>query len=136
MTAKKLMLALAAAAALGGCIKIDKTPPKDLPAFVKLYPGSTQIMNMSMAGVTADAFTTLDPPDKVMSFYRDRAAADGLAEGQAPAQPTASAGQVQAAFSDAATGRMLAVVAKPAQGGAGTMVSLTWKAPAPARAGS
>src|SRR5580698_5621022 len=93
-TMKKLILALAAAALLGGCIKMDKTPPKDLPAFVKLYPGSTQMMNMSVAGVTADAVTTTDTPDKVIDFYRTQAASDGLTETQTPPQAGAPAGQL------------------------------------------
>ena len=40
---KRLILALVAATALGGCIKMDKTPPKNMPAYVKLYPGSNQV---------------------------------------------------------------------------------------------
>src|SRR5271156_6693350 len=106
---KRVILALVAAAALGGCLKMDKTPPKDLPAFVKLYPGSTQVMNLSVAGVTADAISTTDTPDKVLDFYRTQAASDGLTENQAPAQPGATAGQLQATFTDTAGGRMLIV---------------------------
>jgi len=127
---KRLFLALGVAVALAGCVKMDKTPPKDVPAYVHLYPGSTQVMNMSMAGVTADAFTTTDTPDKVMTFYRTQASTDGLTEGQAPAQANASPGQLQASFTDAASGRLLVVIAKPQA--AGSMVSLTWKTPAKA----
>jgi uncharacterized protein YceK len=122
---KKLILALAVAALLGGCIKMDKTPPKDMPAYVKLYPGSTQVMNMALGGVTADAATTTDTPDTVMIYYRNQASADGLTEGAAPTT-TASAGQQQASFTDS-TGKMLAVVAKPQ--GTGTLITLTWKNP-------
>jgi hypothetical protein len=124
----KLILALAAVTLVGGCIKMDKTPPKDMPAYVKLYPGSTQMMNMTMGGITADAFTTSDSPDTVMIFYRNQASADGLTETAAPAQATtgATAGQVQATFTDA-SGKMLAVVAKPQANL--TIVSLTWKTP-------
>jgi hypothetical protein len=128
---KRLILALIAAAALAGCVKMDKTPPKDLPAFVKLYPGSTHMMSMNVAGLTVDGSTTADSPDKVLSFYRAQAASDGLTETQAPATGAASAGQSQAAFIDQANGRMLIVLAKPQQG-AGTLVELSWKAPAKA----
>jgi len=123
-----MILALVAAVALTGCIKIDKTPPKNLPAYVKLYPGSTQVMNLSLGGVTADAVTTMDPPDTVMIFYRNQASANGLTEAAAPPQAAAgaSAGQEQANFTDA-TGKMLLVVAKPQAGG--TLVTLTWKNP-------
>jgi hypothetical protein len=123
---KRLILTLAAAVALAGCIKVDKTPPKDLPAYVKLYPGSTQVMNMSMGGVTADAFTTTDPPDTVMIFYRNQASADGLTETATPTQAPAAAGQQQATFTDT-SGKMLVVVAKPQANL--TVVSLTWKTP-------
>jgi uncharacterized protein YceK len=121
---KKLILALAVAALLGGC-SINKTPPKNLPAYVKLYPGSTQVMNMSIGGVTADAATTTDTPDTVMIFYRNQASADGLTEGAAPTT-TAAAGQQQATFADS-TGKMVAVVAKPQ--GTGTLITVTWKNP-------
>ena len=125
---KRVIAALMATAALGGCVKMDKTPPKDLPAYVKLYPGSTQVMNMSLAGVTADAATTTDTPDTVMIFYRNQASADGLTESTPPTQTAAAAGQQQATFTDP-SGKMLVVVAKP-QSGVGTVVSLTWKTPA------
>jgi len=126
---KRVIVALMAVAALGGCVKMDKTPPKDIPAYVKLYPGSTQVMNMSLAGVTADAVTTTDTPDTVMSFYRSQASANGLTEGAAPASATAgaTAGQQQATFTDT-SGKMLMVVAKPQSNL--TLVTLTWKTPA------
>jgi hypothetical protein len=124
---KKLILGLAAAAALAGCIKMDKSPPTNLPAYVKMYPGSTNVMNMNMGSVTADAFTTPDAPAQVMTFYRTQAASDALPEAAAPAAAGATAGQQQATFNDAATGRMLVVIAKPQA--AGSMVSLTWTTP-------
>jgi len=125
---RKLLLALAAVTVLGGCIKMDKTPPKNIPDYVKLYPGSTQMMNMSVGGVTADAATTTDAPDTVMIFYRNQATAAGLTEGAAPASATAGApaGQQQATFTDS-SGKMLVVIAKPQ--GTGTLISLTWKTP-------
>ena len=126
---KRVILALAVAAALGGCFKIDKTPPKNLPSYVTLYPGSTQVMNMSLAGVTADAATTTDAPDTVMIYYRNQASANGLTETAAPASAQAGAvtGQQQASFTDS-TGKMLMVVVKPQQNL--TLVTLTWKTPA------
>jgi hypothetical protein len=123
---KKLILALAVVTLLGGCFKIDKTPPKNMPAYVKLYPGSTQVMNMSIAGVTADAATTTDTPDTVMIFYRNQASSDGLTEGAAAPTAAAVAGQQQATFTDS-SGKMLAVIAKPQ--GALTLVTVTWKTP-------
>jgi hypothetical protein len=125
---KRLILALCAVAALGGCIKMDKTPPKNMPAYVKLYPGSSQVMNLSMAGVTADASTTTDTPATVLTFYRTQATADGLTESAAPATATAgaTAGQEQANFTDP-SGKMLLVVAKPQSNL--TLVTLTWKTP-------
>jgi hypothetical protein len=129
---RKLILAIAAVAALSGCIKMDKTPPKDMPAYVKLYPGSTQVMNMSLGGVTADAFTTTDTPDTVIAFYRTQAASDGLTETNAPNKPATAPDQKQAAFTDPTQDKLLVVVAKPQTGG--SMVSLTWKTPS-AKAG-
>jgi hypothetical protein len=125
---KRVILALVAAAALGGCFKMDKTPPKNLPPYVKLYPGSTQVMNFSMAGVTADAATTTDSADTVMIFYRNQASANGLTEGAVPASAAvgSTAGQEQANFTDA-SGKMLLVVAKPQSNL--TLVTLTWKTP-------
>jgi hypothetical protein len=125
---KTVILAFVAAAALGGCVKMDKTPPKNLPAYVTLYPGSTQVMNMSVAGVTADAATTTDTPATVMTYYRGQATTNGLTEGAAPASASAgaSAGQQQASFTDS-TGKMLMVVAKPQSNL--TLVTLTWKTP-------
>ena len=122
---KRAILALAAAAALSGCVKMDKTPPKDLPAYVKLYPGSTQVMNMNLGGMEADAFTTSAGVDDILAFYRTQGASDGLTETAAPPQAGGAAGDRQLALTDAATGRMLVVVVKPQA--SGSMVSLTWK---------
>ncbi len=128
---KRLILALATAAALAGCIKMDKTPPKDMPAYVRLYPGSTQVMSMNLGGMEADAFQTTASADDILAFYRTNAATDGLSETSAPAQAGAGPGDKQLALTDAATGRMLIVVIKPQAAGA-SMVSLTWKTPAKA----
>jgi len=128
---KKLILALVAATALAGCIKVDKTPPKDMPSYVRLYPGSTQVMSMNLGGMEADAFQTTASADDILAFYRTNAATDGLTETNAPAQAGAAAGDKQLALTDAATGRMLIVVIKPQASGV-SMVSLTWKTPAKA----
>ena len=125
---KKLMIALAAVALLGGCFKIDKSPPKDLPAYVHVYPGSTPMMSMNVAGLESVVVQTTDKPDEVISYYRSQASSDGLPEAPAPAASGATADQRQATFTDPATGRMLVVLAKPQ--GTQTVVSLTYK-PAP-----
>jgi hypothetical protein len=108
---------------------MDKSPPKNMPDYVKLYPGSAQMMNMSMGPITADVVTTTDTPATVLTYYRTQAAGSGLTEGAAPASASvgATAGQEQAMFSDA-SGKMLIVSAKP-QGTSGTMVTLSWKTP-------
>jgi hypothetical protein len=122
---KKLIVALAAVVMLSGCIKIDKSPPKDLPTYVHVYPGSTSVMSMSVAGLESVVFSTADKPDDVVTYYRSEASSDGLPETQATTASGASADQRQVTFNDPATGRMLVVVAKPQ--GAATMVSLTYK---------
>jgi hypothetical protein len=128
---KKLIVALAAVIALGGCFKMDKTPPKDLPAYVKLYPGSTQMMNMNMGGMEADVVTTTAGADDVITVYRTQAASDGLTETAAPQAAGAAPGDKQASFTDATSDKLLVVIAKPQSSG-GTMISLTWKVPAKA----
>ena len=124
----KLIVALAAVALLGGCIKMDKTPPKDLPAYVQVYPGAGQVMSLNVAGMSALAFQAPAKPDDVISFYRNQAAANGLPESAAPASANAATGQQQATFGDPASDRLLVVVVRPQ--GDGSMVSLTYKAPA------
>ena len=121
-----LILTLAAMAALGGCFKMDKTPPKDIPAFVKLYPGSTQVMNMEMGGLTVDGATTPDSVETVLGFYRTQAAADGLTETAPPATSSPDPSQKTAAFQG--PDKFLAIVVKP-EGAAGTLVTLSWNTP-------
>jgi hypothetical protein len=121
---RRAILALAAAAALGGCL--NKTPPKDLPPYVKLYPGSTQVMNMEMGGLTVDGATTPDSVATVLSFYRTQAAADGLTETAPPTTSSSDPNQKTAAFQG--PDKFLAVVVKP-EGGAGTLVTLSWNTP-------
>jgi hypothetical protein len=127
---KKLILALVAVAALGGCFKFDKTPPKNLPTYVRLYPGSAQVMNMSMGPVTVDAATTPDTPDTVLAYYRTQAAGDGLTETAPPANAAPAPDQKAIAFEG--PDKMLAVVVKPQSSGAGTIVTLSWTVPAKA----
>ncbi len=124
---KKLLIALAAVASLGGCVKVDKSPPKDLPAYVSIYPGATQVMSVEMGPMSALAFQAAASPDDVISYYRSQASSNGLEE---TAEPNASPSNGQLMFRDPATQRMLMVGARPR--GAGTMVSLTYtKAGAP-----
>jgi hypothetical protein len=124
---RKFLVALAAVALIGGCMKVDKNPPKEMPAYVHLYPGSTPMMNMNVMGMQAVALQTTDSPDTVMTYYRSQASADGLPEVESK-QAAPSADQKQATFGNPASGRFLVVMAKPQ--GAGTVVSLTYK-PAP-----
>ena len=123
---KRVMLALVAVAALGGCFKFDKSPPKNLPAYVKLYPGSTNVMTMNMGPVTVDGATTPDSPDTVIAFYRTQAAADGLTETTPPATAAASPDQKQVAFQG--PDKLLAVIVKP-EASSGTLVTLSWTSP-------
>jgi len=127
---RRWLFALGIAAALGGCFRMDKTPPKDLPPYVHLYPGARQMMNMSLGPETADLMTTTDSPDQVIAYYRTQAATDGLTEMSAPAPAASSPGQVQAAFADKATNRLLVVLARPQTEGqtTTTMVDLTYTA--------
>ncbi|MFI4935559.1 MAG: hypothetical protein ACHP7N_13125 [Caulobacterales bacterium] len=126
---KRLIVALVAVALVGGCMNTSKTPPKDLPDYVKIYPGATQVVAMGLGSMSTEVFSTSASPDEVVSFYRTQAQSDGLPEGSAPAPAGAPPEQKQAEFGDPASGKMLVVVAKPSQG-VGTMVSLIYK-PAP-----
>ncbi|HEY2708890.1 MAG TPA: hypothetical protein VGI95_12630 [Caulobacteraceae bacterium] len=127
---RKLNVAIVTLAAIvtAGCVKMDKTPPKDLPAYVRLYPGSQQMMNMNMGPVSSDVVTTTAAPDDVLSWYRTQAASDGLTEQAVPPKADTPATQKQAEFVDNASGRMLVVIAKPQ--GSETVVSLSYKTPA------
>jgi|SRR5579864_5190828 len=124
---RKLLLALTAALSVGACVKVNQAPPKDLPAFVKIYPGASNIVSMGMGPMSAIVFQTTSSPDDVLSYYRGQAQADGLAE--QPTKPTAgaTADQRQAEFRDAAGGEILVVIAKPQQNA--TMVDLTYNNP-------
>jgi hypothetical protein len=128
---KAWIAALASLALLGGCVKMDKNPPKDLPDYVQLYPGAQPMMNMNMGVLSAEVETTTDTPDTVMAYYRTQAAANGLIEKPAAAPANATAGQEQAQFADTTGTKILVVIAKPQS--PGTMVTLTYK---PAKAAS
>jgi hypothetical protein len=126
---KRLILALAAVAVLGGCFKFDKTPPQNMPAYVKLYPGSTQMMHMDMGQLTVDGATTPDKVDTVVAFYRTQAAADGLTETTPP--KTTSLDPDQKAIAFEGPDKFLAIIVKP-EGDTGTLVTLSWPTPAKA----
>lgn len=125
------LAAVAALAVLGGCgMQTNKDPPKNMPPYARLYPGSQNVMSLVIGPETADMMTTPDSADQVMTYYRAQAASDGLQETQAPtAAPTA--GDQKASFADQATGRMLVVIAKPkdASHGGQTMVDITYPTP-------
>ncbi len=118
----KLLLAAAIAFAVAACVKVSQAPPKDLPAFVRIYPGASDVVSMNAGPMQAILFKTTSSPDEVVSFYRTQAAADGLIEQHTNSQ--AGADQRQAAFRDATGGEILVVVAQPNQNA--TMVDLTY----------
>jgi hypothetical protein len=106
-------------------VKIDKAPPKDLPAFVKVYPGASQVMSMGMGSMSSIIFQTTSSPDDVVGYYRVQASSDGLSELPAQPQTGARAEQRQASFRDSTGGEFLMVIARPQQNS--TMVSLTYR---------
>jgi hypothetical protein len=122
---------LAGLVALGGCLKTDKGPPKNMPSYAHLYPGSQNVMSVEIGPETADMMTTSDNPDTVIAWYRTEAAADGLPEAQDPTPSANAPGDQKASFFDRATGRMLVVIAKPgdASHGGQTMVDITYPTP-------
>jgi hypothetical protein len=124
------LAALAALALVGGCMKMNKQPPKDMPAYAPLYPGSQNVMSVVVGPETSDMMTTSDTPDVVLAYYRAQAAANGLQETQTPTQATTPDEQ-KASFADTASGRMLVVLAKPNDPShAGlTMVDITFPTP-------
>ena len=128
---KAWTLALASLTLLGACVKMDSSPPKDLPDYVKLYPGAQPMMTMQVGPLSSETETTADKPDAVIAFYRAQAAADGLPETQTTAPANAAAGQLQVQFGDMSQGKILVVMARPQ--GTTTMVTLMYK---PAKAAS
>ena len=128
---KQWIASLAVVALIGGCVKMDKNPPKDLPSYVTLYPGAQPTATMSLGPLSSEMETTTDSPQTVIDYYRTQAAANGLTEKPVNAPANASAGQMQVQFSDATGDKMLIVLARPQN--PGTMVSLTYR---PAKATS
>ena len=121
----RLLLALVAALAIGGCMKIEKAPPKDLPTFVSIYPGASNVVSVAMGPMQSIVFQTTSSPDDVVSYYRTQAAANGLTEQQTNPQAGSPPEQRQAAFHDATGGDILVVIARPQQNA--TMVDLTYR---------
>ncbi|HZZ34602.1 MAG TPA: hypothetical protein VFE03_02670 [Caulobacteraceae bacterium] len=139
---KKLIVALAAVALIGGCVKTGKNGeqevnvlgakvetgtslPADAPPYVKAYPGAGEIVKMKIAGMSAVAFEAPASVDEVIAYYRTQAAADGLPELPEQKPPSGAANQKGVTFGDPGGERMLMVLARP--GKQGTMVSLTYK---------
>jgi hypothetical protein len=119
------LAAVAALAALGACVKMDRNPPKDLPPYVKLYPGAQPMATMGMGPLSTEMETTSDSAETVMAFYRGQAAADGLTEKPVSAQANAAPGQMQTQFGDATGDKMLIVLTRPQNGA--TLLSLTYR---------
>lgn len=99
------------------------------PAFAVVYPGASTSGPATVArgpdgpgGILS--FTTDDTPDAVISFYRQRAEAAGLASMMA--MNTGEARAYGAAAGDG-SGKVLRVVATPVEGGP-TSVQLDWTA--------
>jgi hypothetical protein len=125
---RSLFLGIATALALSGCFKVSNALPADAPSFVKLYPGSAQVVTVDVAGMKSVVYQAPSAaPDAVLTFYRTQAAAEQMPEQAAPPQANAPADQKQAVFGDPSGAKFLVVVARPQ--GTGTMVSLTYKPP-------
>jgi len=106
----------------------EKASPGGAPAYAVTYPGAVM-----EGGVSAEAaavgpgalvsFTTADPPERVIEFYRTRAEAAGLVQVSNMSQGDAKA---YAASARDGSGAQLQVVAAPL--GGETSVQLTWSA--------
>ena len=124
-----MILALGAALALGGCFKIKSGLPADAPAYVKVYPGATQVMSIDVGPMKSVVFQAPDTPATVMIYYRSQAVAEQMPEAQAPSQGGTQPGQESAVFGDAKDGgAFMVVAARPApQGQVGSTVSIMYK---------
>ena len=123
---KRLLIALAALALAGGCVKVDKSLPKDLPTYVSIYPGAEPVVSIDMGAMMSVGLRTASSPDDVLAYYRAQAAANGLQEQSAPTPGNAPADQKQVMFRDAA-GDTLVVGARPQNGE--TTISLVYTKP-------
>jgi hypothetical protein len=112
---KRLLIALAAIALVGGCVKVEKSLPKDLPTYVSIYPGAEPVVSIDMGAMMSVGLRTSASPDDVVAYYRAQAAANGLQEQTPPTSANASADQRQAMFKDSA-GHTLVVQARPQNG--------------------
>jgi hypothetical protein len=121
-------LAITAAVALGGCIKMSTTPPTDLPDYVKIMPGAQQKATMDMGLMKAELYETTSSAADVIAFYRAQAQTDGLTEQPTTASSNAAPGEQQATFADASATRLIAVSVKPE--GTLQLVTLAYR-PAP-----
>lgn len=124
---KKLLVALAAVALLGGCVKVDKSLPKDLPSYVSVYPGAQPVLSLDMGAMQSVALQTTAAPDDVLTYYRGQAAANGLQEAAAPTTANPATDQRQVMFRDT-SGHTLMVGVRPQ--GQGTIISLVYTKPA------
>jgi len=123
---KRFLVALAAIAVLGGCFKVERSLPKDLPTYVSIFPGAEPVVSIDMGAMMSVGLRTSASPDDVMAYYRAQAAANGLQEQSAPTPASAPADQRQVMFKDAA-GHTLVVGARPQNGE--TTISLVYTKP-------
>lgn len=123
---KKLLIALAALTLVGGCFKVDRSLPKDLPSYVAIYPGAEPLVSIDMGAMMSVGLRTNASPDEVISYYRAQAAANGLQEESAASTANVSANQRQAMFRDG-SGHTLMVGARPQNGE--TTISLVYTKP-------
>jgi hypothetical protein len=123
---KNLLIALAAVTLLGGCFKVDRSLPKDLPTYVSIYPGAEPVVSIDMGPMMSVGLRTTSSPDDVVAYYRAQAAANGLQEQSATSPASAPADQRQLMFKDAA-GHTLVVGARQQNGE--TTISLVYTKP-------
>jgi hypothetical protein len=103
---------------------------KNLPSWVPKYPGSEGTSTFSLSGSGSDnaeggsfAFTTHDAPDKVLSFYKDKAQELGL---KVKMNTTTPSGTMFVATDDAEK-RSLTTIVGTSDGSTGVSVTYTSK---------